>query len=148
MKTILAAVDGSASSVKAVDFAADLAVKCEAELILLTVATEVAPIFDAEFKAYARLEHIQARASEIALASAETVVADARIQAQAKGVGRISTEATFGDPARRIIDFATDRHADLLVVGSRGHGTLAGLLVGSVAQKVISHAACPVVIVR
>ena len=148
MKTILAAVDGSASSVKAVDFAADLAVRCEAELILLTVATEVAPIFDAEFKAYARLEHIQTRASEIALTSAETVVADARIQAQSKGVGRISTEATFGDPARRIIDFATDRHADLVVVGSRGHGTLAGLLVGSVAQKVLSHAACAVVVVR
>src|SRR5690348_17116563 len=109
MKTILAAVDGSASSIKAVDFAADLAMRCEAELVLLTVAIEIAPIFDAEFKAYARSEHIQTSASEIALAAAETVVADARIQAQSKGVRQISTEATFGDPARRIIDFATDR---------------------------------------
>lgn len=38
--------------------------------------------------------------------------------------------------------------ADLLVVGSRGHGEFAGMLLGSVAQHVVAHAPCPVVVIR
>jgi nucleotide-binding universal stress UspA family protein len=43
---------------------------------------------------------------------------------------------------------AQRENADLIVVGSRGHGRLAGLLLGSVAQKVIAHASCPVLVAR
>lgn len=148
MNRILAAFDGSAGSEKALDFAADLAVKCESDLILLMATTDVPLVFDAEFQSYARSEHFQAGASELALADAEAVLARARMRAQSKGVKQISTEATLGDPAEQIIALAKDRQVDLVVVGSRGHGQLVGLLIGSVAQKVISHAACPVVVVR
>lgn len=51
-----------------------------------------------------------------------------------------------GGPARVLIDAGRD--ADLLVVGSRGHGGLPGLLIGSVSQHVIAHAACPLVLVH
>lgn len=43
---------------------------------------------------------------------------------------------------------AVSEHADLLVVGSRGHGTFAGMLLGSVSQHCVTHAVCPVVVVR
>ena len=51
-----------------------------------------------------------------------------------------------GTAARVLLDAA--RGADLLVVGSRGHGGFAGMLLGSVSQHCVVHAPCPVVIIR
>jgi nucleotide-binding universal stress UspA family protein len=148
MERIVAAVDGSAPSLKAVDFAADLASKYNAELILFAVPREFSPGMDADLEAYARSEHIEALASEIGLAAAEAVLAGARLAAEAKGATRIATKWAFGDPAEEIIAFVNEQKAELIVMGSRGYGRLTGLLIGSVAQKVLGHASCPVVVVR
>ncbi len=50
------------------------------------------------------------------------------------------------NPAEVLIDRSAE--ADLLVVGSRGHGGFIGMLLGSVSQHLVGHANCPVVIVR
>lgn len=51
-----------------------------------------------------------------------------------------------GHPAPVLLERAAG--ADLLVVGSRGHGGFAGMVLGSVSQHVVAHAGCPVVVVR
>ena len=58
----------------------------------------------------------------------------------------IERHVSEGAPATVLVD--ESRQADLLVVGSRGHGGFAGLLLGSVSQQCAQHAACPVVVVH
>ena len=53
-----------------------------------------------------------------------------------------------GDPAEQIIKHAKTAKCDVIVMGTRGHSALKGLLLGSVASKVIAHASVPVTVVR
>jgi nucleotide-binding universal stress UspA family protein len=60
----------------------------------------------------------------------------------------VETRVREGDPAHVLVDEAADADAVTLVVGSRGHAGLAGVLLGSVSQHCAAHAPCPVVIVH
>jgi len=58
----------------------------------------------------------------------------------------VDSEVVMGHPAYELVQHA--KGADLLVVGSRGHGGFVGALLGSVGQYCVHHATCPVVVVR
>jgi nucleotide-binding universal stress UspA family protein len=60
----------------------------------------------------------------------------------------LKTEVLEGSAAEAILEVASTRKSDLIVMGSRGLGTLSGLLLGSQSQKVVQHANCPVLIVK
>lgn len=72
-------------------------------------------------------------------------VGDALPPAQA---GTVEQVVVLGNPAEAILDRAEEEHADLIVVGVRGHGTFHATLLGSVSHTVTLHATCPVVVVR
>jgi nucleotide-binding universal stress UspA family protein len=79
--------------------------------------------------------------------NAAKVLADAIGAAVDPGSGvPVHARVFEGDPARALLD-ACDG-ADLLVVGSRGHGGFAEALLGSVSQHCVHHAQCPVVVIR
>ena len=62
--------------------------------------------------------------------------------------GELQTQIIEGPPAEAILSVADTRNNDLIIMGTRGLGKIAGLLIGSQSQKVISHAKCPVMLVR
>ena len=58
----------------------------------------------------------------------------------------VRTQVEQGNPAKVLIE--RSKEADLMVVGSRGHGGFKGMLLGSVSQHLVAHADCPVVVIR
>jgi nucleotide-binding universal stress UspA family protein len=60
----------------------------------------------------------------------------------------VTTHVVVGRPATAIIELARDQLADAIVMGSRGRGPMASMLLGSVSAEVVSHAPCPVIVAR
>jgi nucleotide-binding universal stress UspA family protein len=61
---------------------------------------------------------------------------------------RVSKHAIVGDPGQEIADFAKENQAELIVIPSHGYGFLRHILLGSVAERVVRLAHCPVLVLR
>lgn len=131
MDTIVVGVDGSEKSKDALRFALDEARRWGAKLHVVHAFWEWEPIPRTEEIEQERDAWLAALVREVA-----GEVADVEIVS--------STVETDAAPAL----LAAAQSAELLVVGSRGHGGLGELLLGSVSQQCALHASCPVVIVR
>jgi len=71
-----------------------------------------------------------------------------RKQLAAQDIENIPIEIRFGEPGHQIAAFAEEQHAELIVVSSRGQSKLSRLLLGSVAEKVVRLAHCPVLVLK
>ena len=136
---ILLAVDGSKHALHAARTAADLARTLNAKEFRIVVAYDFIPPYLGEPNMQYAIEARMEEANTI-LDNAVKIVGEIPCE--------IHTEVIEGPEAEAIINVASTRKSDVIVMGSRGHGTLAGLLLGSTSQKVVAHAPCPVLIVR
>ena len=143
-RSIVVGVDGSPTSMRALRWAVDEARVRAVPLTALYIYRSLrtgAP-FDA-FVSIEReqLDQLEAQAAETARAKLDTMLAGA---ADYEGV-QVEGRVIAGSPAKTLAFDAADEHT-LLVVGSRGHGGFAGLLLGSVSQQCLHHARGPVVV--
>lgn len=136
---ILLAVDGSEHALHAARVAADLANAMNAKTLRIVVAYDPVPPYLGE-------PNMQ-RAINARLDEAQGVLQKA-VETVGKVASEVHSELIEGDPAESIIEVARTRKSDVVVMGSRGLGRLAGILLGSTSQKVVSLAPCPVLIVR
>ena len=136
---VLLAVDGSDHALHAARLAADLARSMKSKEFRIVVAYDSIPPYLGEPNMQYAIDARMKEAQSILQAAVETV---GDVPAE------IYTELIEGSSADAIINVAVTRASDVIVMGSRGLGTLAGLLLGSTSQKVVSHAPCPVLIVR
>jgi nucleotide-binding universal stress UspA family protein len=134
---ILAAVDGSESANKAFERAIYLAQKCNSKIDLVhVVQCEVGGDSANTFEIIEELKD-----------KAKKMLEEYKVQA-AKNNVLIQITVMQGDPAKVIIELAKAKSYDLIIMGTRGRSAFQELLIGSVSQKVMHHASCPVMVVR
>ncbi len=135
---ILVAVDHSEISDRALDAARDLALLSKGEVWILHLREREVAV-----KTGVSLSDESMDEASAAVAAAVDKLTAAGVKAH----GDVGT-TLFGYAARNIIDDAKEHDVDVIVMGSRGRGDLAGLILGSTAHKVIHLADRPVLIVR
>ena len=136
---IIMAADRSDQALHATQIAAELARNPNAKELRVVVAYDMIPPYFGEPNMQIAID---ARMEEAKAVLQKTIEAIGEIPCE------IHTELIEGSAAEAIIDVANTRKSNVIVMGSRGLGKLAGLLLGSTSQKVVSHAPCPVLITR
>jgi nucleotide-binding universal stress UspA family protein len=145
--TIVVGVDGSEPSREALRWAAAEARLRDARLVAVHVWTFVPPTPIGEPGMIPMPPGDYAGQLEAERAAAQAELEEALAGAFPDGTsGEIETKLAEGDAAEQLAAEATG--ADLLVVGSRGRSGIASVLLGSVSSHLVSHAPCPVVVVK
>ena len=145
---ILVAIDGSEHSEAAVDEIAHRHSPADSEVRVISVVNPPMPL-SAESLATSAGYHGELEKIERERARRAIEKAAARLRESLEGGSvKITTEVLSGSPKQVILEEAEAFGADLIVVGSHGHGALERFLLGSVSQAVALHAKCSVEIVR
>lgn len=145
-KHVLLPTDGSPLSVRAVAIGIELAKQSGARVTGLFVAPPATPVVFEHFIPIRYMEPTDhaamlERLTRRALVVIEKAAAEAGVVCETIG-------ATSDFPAEVIVETATKRHCDLIVMASHGRAGLDAVLLGSETQKVLAHAKVPVLVTR
>lgn len=142
-QTIVAAIDFSDTAADALDAAMTLAAPVPgARVHLLHVVPDPVPALWSEELPQIDVVEIERTWREGALQQLAALAAAARLEA-----GRFTAAVVVGQPAAEIARYADEQGADVVVLGSHGHGLVHRFLLGSVAERVARQAPCAVLIV-
>ncbi len=135
-KTVVVPVDFSEESLAAIDTALEIAAS-PAAVHVIHVLPELSPLEPGELwetiNQQTRTQH------------AEKALRD---KLSAPAYAQVQTEILFGDPGHSIANRAKELQADIIIMPSHGRTGLAHLLIGSVAERVVRLAHCPVLVLR
>jgi nucleotide-binding universal stress UspA family protein len=138
LRTILLPVDGSVFSLWAADAAADLARMSGARVVLLHC--HMAFPLVREGRAYAEVMDELREISNTLMDPFRTLLAERGVE--------FTEELREGRPADMITEAAARLSADMIVMGSRGHSEVGGILLGSVTHRVLHTAPCNVLVIK
>jgi nucleotide-binding universal stress UspA family protein len=139
---ILVPVDFSVHAAKAIAAAADLSRRYEAPLTLVHVYEPIAYALPEGYVLYTPTQLADM------LTEFGKRLAAAKRDAEAAGALQVGTEQLQGWPAIEIVDYATQKGFDLIVMGTHGRKGIKHALMGSVAERVVRTAPCPVLTLK
>jgi nucleotide-binding universal stress UspA family protein len=138
---IALAVDGSGSSLRATRFLIELlGNRPGTEVHVVNVQAPVLYTDLLPNEKQCEIEHWRQQSGEEATADACKMLAASKVS--------FTLHVVAGDPAVAIVGLARERPCELIVMGTRGMGTVAGIVLGSVASKVVHLASMPVTLVK
>jgi nucleotide-binding universal stress UspA family protein len=140
---ILVPMDFSPPSDAALEYARSVAARYGASLHLLHVAEDP---YRAFYTAEVYVPEIEGLREEILTDTAQRL--KERVRPSDVTEFHATVESVIGSPAGSIVEYAAGRDIDLIVMGTHGRGGMAHLLMGSVAERVVRTAPCPVLTVR
>ena len=171
--SIVVAYDGSANAVRALEAGSRLAAGEQARLGIVYVIDIDRMSLSPETRKMGEIEHIiepipgfivnleksspellnklakaEVDSQKAMLQYADYLLNQAQESARDGGAMDVDTKTLQGDPAKEVVEFASERHADLIVCGSRGHGRLRQLLLGSTSHKITQLAGCSCLTVK
>jgi nucleotide-binding universal stress UspA family protein len=171
--SIVVAYDGSANAERALEAGSRLAAGEQARLGIVYVIDIDRMSLSPETRNMGEIEHIiepmlsfmvdlekaspelvnklakaEADSQKAMLQYADYLLNQARECARLGGAMDVDTKILQGDPAKEVVEFASERHADLIVCGSRGHGRMKQLLLGSTSHKITQLAGCSCLTVK
>ena len=138
-RTILLATDGSEDSARARDAAVDLARETGSELHVVHVGL-LSPWAVPDTLSDAQFERLRQQAQQVLDGEVSKI--------QEAGGNLADVHLKMGRADVEIVRLAQQIRAGLLVIGNRGQGTIARILLGSDAESIVRHAPCPVMVVR
>ncbi len=143
LKKIVVAYDGSEHSKKALDWASKFAVAAQAVVHVVMVLVPSSLLVGVDYAGVSFSEELK----DLAEKEIKEKLADAQAFCEEKKL-QVVTATLFGNVVDEILHYVHSNEADMVICGTRGLGGFEGLLVGSVAHKLVTYLPVPVMVVK
>ncbi|ATC61504.1 universal stress protein [Lactococcus raffinolactis] len=137
---IMVGIDGSVESANAFDRAVAVARRNDAELLLINII---------DLRAFQSISTYDTMVAEDTKKGAEQLIADFAEEAKKAGIAKVKTRVEFGSPkVMMATTVPKEENVDLIMIGATGLSYIERLFIGSVAQYIVTHAKCDILVVR